>query len=39
MDVELIRSKGGIYKFKGAARVGEQVACEAEIMCTMRTFA
>ena len=39
MDVELIRSKGGIYKFKGTARVGEQVACEAEIMCTMRTFA
>ena len=36
MDVELLRSKAGIYKFKGTARVGEAVACEAELMCTMR---
>jgi 3-hydroxyacyl-[acyl-carrier-protein] dehydratase len=39
MDVELIRSKAGIYKFKGMARVGEELACEAELMCTMRSFA
>jgi len=38
MDVELIRSKAGIFKFKGVARVGEELACEAELMCTMRTF-
>jgi 3-hydroxyacyl-[acyl-carrier-protein] dehydratase len=38
MDVELIRSKAGIFKFKGIARVGEELACEAELMCTMRTF-
>ena len=38
MDVELIRSKAGIFKFKGTARVGEELACEAELMCTMRTF-
>jgi 3-hydroxyacyl-[acyl-carrier-protein] dehydratase len=38
MDVELIRSKAGIYKFKGTARVGDELACEAELMCTMRTF-
>jgi 3-hydroxyacyl-[acyl-carrier-protein] dehydratase len=38
MDVELIRSKAGIFKFKGMARVGEELACEAELMCTMRTF-
>ena len=37
MDVELLRSKAGIYKFKGVARVGDSVACEAEIMCTMRS--
>ena len=37
MDVELLRSKAGIYKFKGIARVGEDIACEAELMCTMRT--
>jgi 3-hydroxyacyl-[acyl-carrier-protein] dehydratase len=37
MDVTLLRAKGGIYKFKGTARVGEELACEAELMCTMRT--
>jgi 3-hydroxyacyl-[acyl-carrier-protein] dehydratase len=37
MDVTLLRAKGGIYKFKGSARVGEELACEAELMCTMRT--
>ena len=39
MDVELLRHKAGIYKFKGVARVGEELACEAELMCTMRTVA
>ena len=37
MDVEILRHKSGIYKFKGTARVGEEIACEAELMCTMRT--
>jgi 3-hydroxyacyl-[acyl-carrier-protein] dehydratase len=36
MDVELLRSKAGIYKFKGVARVDGEIACEAELMCTMR---
>ena len=36
LDVTLERAKAGIYKFKGTARVGEEVACEAELMCTMR---
>lgn len=39
MDVEILRHKAGIYKFKGVARVGEDIACEAELMCTMRTIA
>lgn len=39
LEVELDRIKGGIYKFKGVARVDGNVACEAEIMCTMRTVA
>ncbi len=39
MDVEILRHKAGIYKFKGTARVGEEVACEAELMCTMRSIA
>lgn len=37
LDVELLRQKSGIYKFKGVARVADAVACEAELMCTMRT--
>jgi len=36
LDVTLERSKAGIYKFKGRALVGEQLAAEAELMCTMR---
>jgi 3-hydroxyacyl-[acyl-carrier-protein] dehydratase len=36
MDVTLERAKAGIYKFKGVSRVGEEIACEAELMCTMR---
>ena len=39
MDVELIRHKSGIFKFKGVTRVDGNVACEAELMCTMRTIA
>ena len=39
MDVEILRHKAGIYKFKATARVGEDIACEAELMCTMRTVA
>ena len=39
MDVTLDRMKSGIFKFKGISRVGDEVACEAELMCTMRTIA
>ena len=39
LEVELDRIKGGIYKFKGVARVDNSIACEAELMCTMRTVA
>ena len=39
MDVTLDRMKSGIFKFKGISRVGTEVACEAELMCTMRTIA
>jgi len=37
MEVSLARAKAGIFKFKAVARVGEELACEAELMCTMRT--
>ena len=36
LEVELLRNRGGIYKFKAVARVGENIAAEAELMCTMR---
>ena len=36
MDVTLERARAGVFKFKGITRVGEDVACEAELMCTMR---
>ncbi len=39
MDVELLRLKSGMFKFKGVARVDGNVACEAELMCTMRKIA
>ena len=39
MDVTLNRMKSGIFKFKGVARVDGNLACEAELMCTMRTVA
>ena len=39
MDVSLERMKSGVFKFKGVTRVGEHMVCEADLMCTMRTFA
>ncbi len=39
MEIFLDRARAGIYKFKGVTRVAGEVACEAELMCTMRTVA
>lgn len=39
LDVELLRMKAGIFKFKAQASVNGDVATEAELMCTMRTVA
>ena len=36
LDVTIERMKAGIFKFKGRALVGEELAAEAELMCTMR---
>jgi 3-hydroxyacyl-[acyl-carrier-protein] dehydratase len=36
LDVTLERAKAGIYKYRGRAYVGEELACEAELLCTMR---
>ena len=37
--VDLDRMKAGIFKFKAKAWVGEELAVEAELMCTMRAIA
>ena len=39
LDVVLDRMKSGIFKFKARALVGEALAVEAELMCTMRRVA
>ena len=36
LDVTLDRVKSGIYKYTGRALVGEELAAEAQLMCTMR---
>jgi 3-hydroxyacyl-[acyl-carrier-protein] dehydratase len=36
LDVTLDRAKAGIFKFTAKAWVGDQVATEAELICTMR---
>jgi 3-hydroxyacyl-[acyl-carrier-protein] dehydratase len=36
LDVTLDRHRAGIFKFKARAMVGDELAVEAELMCTMR---
>ena len=36
MEMNLDRVKAGIFKFSGRARVGDEIACEASLMCTKR---
>ncbi len=36
LDVTLDRAKASIFKYTGKVWVGEELACEAELMCTMR---
>ena len=37
LDATLLRVKSGLFKFKARATVGDEIAVEAELMCTMRT--
>ncbi len=39
LEVELLRVKSRIFKFKARATVDGALAVEAELMCTMRTIA
>lgn len=38
LDVSIKANKRGLWKFVAQALVGEQVAAEAELMCTVRTI-
>lgn len=38
LDVSIRTSKRGLWKFAAQARVEDQVAAEAELMCTVRTI-
>jgi 3-hydroxyacyl-[acyl-carrier-protein] dehydratase len=37
MTVTLDRMKAGIFKFTATTHVGKDLACEAQLMCTMRS--
>jgi len=39
LEVAIDRMKAGIFKFKARALVGDEVAVEADLMCTMRKIA
>ena len=39
LQVQLDRMKAGIFKFKAQALVGDELAVEAELMCTMKKIA
>ncbi len=39
LEVELIRAKSRIFKFKARGLIGTELAVEAELMCTMRNVA
>ena len=36
LEVEVDRVRAGIWKYRARAMVGAELACEAELMCTMR---
>lgn len=38
LEAEKLMEKRGLVKFAARAKVGEQVACEVELLCTMRTL-
>jgi 3-hydroxyacyl-[acyl-carrier-protein] dehydratase len=39
LEVQLDRMKAGIFKFKAQAKVGLELACEAELMCAIKKIA
>jgi 3-hydroxyacyl-[acyl-carrier-protein] dehydratase len=38
LEVEITKMRAGIWKYSGRTLVDGQVACEAQLMCTLRTI-
>lgn len=38
LEVEITKIRGGIWKYAGRTLVDDQVCCEAQLMCTLRTI-
>ena len=38
VDVKFDRARGGVYRYQCEARVDSALACEAQLMCTMRAL-
>jgi 3-hydroxyacyl-[acyl-carrier-protein] dehydratase len=38
LEAEKLLDRRGLVKYAVRAKVGEQVACEAELLCTQRTI-
>jgi 3-hydroxyacyl-[acyl-carrier-protein] dehydratase len=36
MEITLLRLRQGVQRFRGVARVGQELAAEAEMMCAIR---
>jgi 3-hydroxyacyl-[acyl-carrier-protein] dehydratase len=39
LEVEMLRMKAGIFKFNAVAKVGDELAVQAELTCAMRAIA
>lgn len=39
LSIDFDRGRAGIFRFHGRALVGEELACEADLMCAMRKVA
>lgn len=38
LEAEIVRESRGLVKFSARAKVGSELACEAELLCTMRSI-
>ena len=36
LEVEIVKMRAGVWKYSGRTFVDDQIACEAQLMCTLR---